>query len=44
MIAEILEKPPHIEMTLEQLVQQGSLADTSTGKSDSDDIVVLDDK
>jgi hypothetical protein len=41
--AEMLGKPTPTEMTLEQLVQQESSADTSIGKSDDNDIVVLGD-
>ncbi len=38
--AEMFGKPPPTEMTLEQLVQEEDLANTSVGKSDDDAIVV----
>ncbi len=41
--AEMLGKPPPTEMTLEQLVEEENLANTSIGESDDDAIVVLDD-
>jgi hypothetical protein len=37
---EMFGKPPPTEMTLEQLVQEEDLANTSVGKSDDDAIVV----